>query len=187
MNPIMNKPPKINIVGECPLCFNYVCIMKDKKNGTLHCRCLECLVRLSRIEDALAFVRGEIPGTEIGEETADILASKEEILREGWNRPANKVCFCHECVAKRAEQRKPTKPIGWVTVKKVSQTGALFCRCEQCGSIWFSIENAMNLRPYEPGQSLRERFAGADTVQIPYFEAPSPADIASAGWEKYVD
>ena len=169
------NPPKINTVGICPLCSNYVCIVKDRKNGKLYARCLECLAKFSTIDEAKKFVRNELSASESGNETDD-LAPAEEIRSSEWNVPRHKVCFCHECVLRRS------KWIGWVTVKKIQKTNALVCVCEHCGSFWSSPEEAAHLNSPDTAPKLEDRFIRAQGILTEETCEADKRDLFKSGW-----
>lgn len=70
-------------------------------------------------------------------------APEKEIIEADWDKPANKVTICNVCHDNNSLNYLPTRH-GWVTIKKNTQNGKMFCMCETCGSVWEDIKDALN-------------------------------------------
>jgi|GEM_PF-6029755 hypothetical protein len=172
INEIKGKYKKINILCWCKCCDQgWVRIVKDTNTGKLLCECDETYALWASPED----YENDICIVNTQENQFE-LASEEEIKLQGWHLPINKVTTCRVCFfnTKPNNIPIPIRDNGWVVIKKDTDTGKLFCRCETCGSIWENIRDVLK----------KDRIAPSN-IKIGNFQDAARDEIIAAGWDYY--
>jgi|GEM_PF-333600 len=171
------KYNKMNILSWCKCCDQgWVRIVKDTQNGKLYCECDELFTLWASPEDYENGVyekKNRLSGRSL------VLASEEEIIAAGWDKPINKVATCNLCFSKTRPNDKYPMPIlrehGWVTIKKNTDNGELFCKCDNCGTVWLDICDVL-VKSGKPSDITVENSTEA-----------TRDEIIAAGWDKYDD
>ena len=104
-----------------------------------------------------------------------VCASQEEMCTLGWDKPLHRVTTCKYCSGVCATEPGShiiKRAFGWIVIKKDTENGRLFCRCETCGQVWLDIADAL-------------RAKNADAIQIHSYSDASDEDIHTAGWDTY--
>ena len=174
MNEIKMKYSKINVLDWCKCCDQgWVRIIKDTDTGKLYCECDELFSLWESPEDYENNVY--IKDNRL---IKSALATEEKIISHGWNKPINKITTCSVCFFNTRPNSVPAPILrdhGWVVIKKDTDSGKLFCRCETCGSIWEDIRDVLR-KGIPPSTNTIDNFADA-----------TRDEIVAAGWDYYDD